>query len=78
LAIRHAPLRRAFSTWTMPLYIAAMGQIGIQLLLPQQGGRPSYGTLFCPTGSGTTLKPLPFSISAKRRSLYDGGMASIG
>jgi hypothetical protein len=30
-------------TWWMPLYMAPIGQMGWQLLLPQQAGRPSTG-----------------------------------
>jgi hypothetical protein len=34
--------------------MAAIGQIGMQLLLPQHVGRASYGRLLRATGSGTT------------------------
>ncbi|QOH39151.1 putative transmembrane dehydrogenase (Large subunit) oxidoreductase domain protein [Burkholderia cepacia] len=36
------------------MYIAPIGQIGMQLLFPQQVGRPSYGRLLRATGSVTT------------------------
>src|SRR5258708_14884585 len=68
----------ALSACTTPLYIAAIGQIGMQLLLPQHVGRASYGRLLRATGSGTTLKPCAFSTSEKRWSMYDSGNALIG
>jgi hypothetical protein len=37
----------------MPLYIAPIGQIGWQLLLPQQVGRPFQGRVLRPCGIGT-------------------------
>src|SRR5476649_262886 len=38
-----APLFSARSTWAIPLYMAPIGQIGWQLLLPQQVGDRSTG-----------------------------------
>src|ERR1700761_303295 len=76
--ISFAPACSAFSACTTPLYIAAIGQIGMQLLLPQQVGRASYGRLLRATGSGTTLKPCGFSTSMKRWSMYDSGSPFIG
>src|ERR1700757_1053428 len=76
--ISFAPACSAFSAWITPLYIAAIGQIGMQLLLPQQVGRASYGRLLRATGSGTTLNPFALSTTEKRWSMYDSGKAVIG
>ena len=77
-AISFAPARSAFSACVMPLYIAPIGQIGMQLLLPQQTGRASYGRLLRATGSGTTRNAAAFSTSEKRRSIQESGSMSIG
>ena len=56
-------------------YIAPIGQIGMQLLLPQQVGRPSYGRLLRATGSVTTWKLASCALSASLivRSLNESG-----
>src|ERR1700744_1445299 len=76
--ISFAPACSAFSACITPLYIAAIGQIGMQLLLPQQVGRAAYGRLLRATGSGTPLKPCAFSTSLKPWSMYDNGNGCIG
>ncbi|MNV48468.1 hypothetical protein D3C71_1403740 [compost metagenome] len=44
----------ACTVWT-PLYIAPIGQIGWQLLLPQHAGRSFQGLIMRPCGIGTRL-----------------------
>jgi hypothetical protein len=41
-----APSFSAFATWTLASYLAPIGQMGTQVALPQQAGRPSHTLLF--------------------------------
>src|SRR5438477_598423 len=67
-AITSAPARSACATWLVASYLACTGQIGMQLLLPQQTGRLSYGCEFLACGVGCTRYGDRARAAAVRRS----------
>src|SRR5579864_6034820 len=84
---KRTPSFSASATWTAPSYFAPIGQIGMQLLFPQQGGRPARGTLLRACGvagigygvdrgaprSGESTPATPTSFSARP---YHGSSSS--
>jgi hypothetical protein len=66
------------ATATPPVYCASMGQIGWQLLAPQQAGRPSQGQLLRAAVFDTTGYPPGASRSRKRRMAQTSATGSIG
>ena len=73
-----APAACAFFTCTVPSYLAPMGQMGTHDELPQQGGRPSRGTLFRACGVELTSSPIVAAPFLNTLSMYERGMGGMG
>src|SRR6202021_938355 len=73
------PLASILGNAVAASYLAAMGQTGMQLLLPQQGGRPSYATRLLRAGAeGRFLSPIRAAAPVKRCSPGPKGRGPIG
>jgi hypothetical protein len=77
-ATRRAPSFCAFATLKLASYFAPIGQIGMQLPLPQHAGRPSCWTLLRACGVELTCRPSVFAAAAYCLPRYDCGMGGIG
>src|SRR5689334_6102485 len=73
-----APLLSARAMCTVASYFAWIGQIGMQLLLPQHGGRSSRTTEFRPCGVERTSYGVPSNALPIVRSRNVCGISGIG
>src|SRR5689334_7308508 len=77
------PVARALFIVTVASYLAWIGQIGVQLVLPAHTRRPAYGWELRPAGVGLTTSGKPSNICpvtavTKLPSTSDNGMLCIG